>query len=168
MIFLYGFEPFDEFEYNVSALVIARLPRYIQDKSRVFPVTFSRSMFEDALNNYRPRYVLGLGQSRGGDKLRIERYAQNTWAKRNEVSAPICLGSGNMRREMKWSLPLKEICEYGEDAGTYVCNFSMWVCDEWAAMHSAQSAFLHIPASFDVPMAAEYIEWLIAKVQREE
>jgi pyrrolidone-carboxylate peptidase len=69
---------------------------------------------------------------------------------------------------MKWALPLNEICEYGEDAGTYVCNFSMWVCNEWAAMHSAHSAFLHIPATFDVPMAAEYVKWVIAEVKRGE
>lgn len=164
MIFVYGFGPYDEFKGNVSASVIARLPKAIRDRSRVFRTIFDRAMFESALNEFQPTHILGLGQLRNGSKLRVEQYAQNLWAKRKGIPAPIVTPCCNSRREMRWSLPLNDSCEYGQDAGTYVCNYSMWVCDEWAGAHGAESAFLHIPVSFDVAAATRYVMEVFSSV----
>lgn len=161
MIFIYGFGPYDEFKGNISATVIANLPEAVGVSSQVFPSVFDRAIFDKSLNEFQPKYILGLGQTRRGCKLRIERYAHNVWAKRKGTPNSIVADASYHRRRMRWTLPLDESCEIGEDAGTYVCNFSMWVCDEWAEINSAVSAFLHIPVSFDVKTAVQYVESVI-------
>ena len=56
---------------------------------------------------------------------------------------------------------MNEFCEASDYPGTYVCNYSMWVAEEWALPHRAQFAFVHVPRLFDPSVAADYVHSII-------
>src|SRR5215469_5505341 len=62
-ILVYGFGPYRMFSDNITARIVARLPRQSGLTKRIFPVRFHRQQFVDALMRCKPDIVLGLGQS---------------------------------------------------------------------------------------------------------
>lgn len=43
------------------------------------------------------------------------------------------------------------------DAGVYVCNYSMYVCQEWAAKNGKKFAFIHIPRNHNTELVFSYL-----------
>ena len=62
-ILIYGFGPYRRFHENITAKIIAALPKRAGLKKLVFPVRFQRAPFVQALKQHNPDIVLGLGQS---------------------------------------------------------------------------------------------------------
>lgn len=156
MFFVYGFTAFDEYPDNVTERIIAALPAFEDVRTRVFDVLFDRAMFESAFDAANPSLILGLGQTPNGERLRVEQFARNAMSPRGGPVCPIEQDEAGERR-MGWSLPDSHVCEASVDAGSYVCNFSMWVADSWARAHAARVAFLHVPRTFDPHVAAKYV-----------
>lgn len=157
-VFIYGFGPYQEFETNITADIIERLGEEKQYACQVFDVVFDRAMFEAVLDSHRPRTILGLGQSRTGETLRIEQRARNVMR-----DAEICPIESSCEAEflhLSWALPKMSFCSESEDAGDYVCNFSMWVVENWARRNKARFAFLHVPRTLASEIALSYIRKL--------
>ena len=93
---------------------------------RVFPVHFRRAMFLAPVRRARPKVIIGLGQRRGGRKLRLERQAVNRRGGRGERLRPVT-PFGRSRLPVTLRLPRTAGTRLSTDAGTYVCNFSMYV-----------------------------------------
>lgn len=164
--FVYGFGAYEEFQQNITADIIKNLCPTLNHSSCIFDVNFDQKMFETALESIKPTHILGLGQSRQGEKLKLESRAINAMAKKGDTPIPIEPAAIEYIDTLSWQLPSSEICELSEDAGTYVCNYSMWVVSNWARSNNAHFAFLHIPHTFDLKTATQYVSLTLSKQQR--
>jgi pyrrolidone-carboxylate peptidase len=162
-IFVYGFGPFEEFTTNISEAVIAELavdPRLL---CHVFAVRFDRQMFEIEFNRHKPQLIIGLGQCRSGDTLRWECLAVNAMRhERHGAATPIETNCGDTFLNVSLTAPQHPFCAPSNDAGSYVCNFSMWVAEQWARANEAKYGFIHIPLTLEVPPVVNAIREIIA------
>lgn len=166
-IFLYGFGPYKEFRDNITQQLLAALPSQKNVRTHIFDVMFDREMFVNEISQYKPDIIIGLGQHPRARKIRIERKARNEKAeskrqnaKRIDRSFPTAL------RTTYTVSPTKE-STVTYDAGTYVCNFSMFTCLTLPEELRAPYAFLHIPRTLDVHKGVRFLEKLIQAAQRQ-
>jgi pyrrolidone-carboxylate peptidase len=153
---VYGFGPYEEFDTNISEAIVGLLdpmPNLIRE---VFDTRFNRAMFQRSLNQHSPDIIIGLGQHRSARKLRLERRALNQWGKRNSTQRSITR-NGPPRLYVNLRLPEDESTTIAYDAGTYVCNFAMYVCLEHSLTSGARFAFIHVPRDYDVVRATTYV-----------
>jgi pyrrolidone-carboxylate peptidase len=153
---VYGFGPYEEFDANISESVVRALAPRPGVVIEVFDVRFDRDMFVSVLGRHAPDVVIGLGQCRRGRKLRIESRAQNRWGRRGEPLRRVSeSGPGHLFASLR--LPFDARTRASRDAGTYVCNFSMYVCLEYCATRGSQYGFIHVPRGYDPGAAADYL-----------
>lgn len=156
-ILIYGFGPYKEFTSNVTGEIVSQLAQDKRFLCRIFDVQFDREMFEEQLEKIKPKTILGLGQCRSGELLRIEVRARNFIG---EAEARLIEANREEFLPVSWKLPVSETCSQSDNAGDYVCNFSMWVVENWARRNSARFAFLHIPHEMGSQSAIDYIRTL--------
>lgn len=162
---IYGFGPYDGFEENLSEAVVSALKVRRGLITKVFDTRFDRSMLLRPLKDYSPKVIIGLGQHPRARKLRLERKAVNRWAKRDGVLKPI-LGSGPDSYYANFKLPHTRHTTRTYDAGTYVCNFSMYVYLDYCKNTETKFAYIHIPRSFAVSRVVRYLENALFTVGR--
>jgi pyroglutamyl-peptidase len=168
-LLVYGFKPYDQFLTNITARAIKKLAPRAGLKKVIFPVRFSESQFVQTIRKHKRVAVLGLGQCSAGTRFRIERRAANRQRPRRAArSAPIRVGGP---RWLKTTLQLKSSHEASasQDAGTYVCNFSMYVTlDHLRRQRSpTRFGFIHIPFHFSVKKVTVYLERIIDRLELE-
>lgn len=149
-LLIYGFGPYKQFQDNSTQRVVGILPRSQNLKKIVFPVRFDKRQFTDAVKEYNPDVVLGLGQCSRGKRLRIERRAINRKRNEKKERARPIVGGGP-----KWlpttlkrgTFRFGKQAKSSRDAGDYVCNFSMYVILDYLKHHdpAARFGFIHIP-----------------------
>lgn len=122
----------------------------------VLPVRFDRAQFLREIVRFRPTHILGLGQCPRGKKIRVERRAVNVMKDIGGSPRPIDPRS-LPAVALAWKIPLSPMMRASRNAGTYVCNYSMYVIARAAERSGAVSAFLHIPARMDPKIAAKEI-----------
>jgi pyrrolidone-carboxylate peptidase len=159
-ILLYGFGPYDSHETNISGELLKgmRLPRSVQ--RRVFDVCFDRAMFIDAIERHDPEIIIGLGQSTRSRKIRIERKAVNLMGERGATKKPISR-HGPDHLFMSLRIPHTGRARLSYDAGTYVCNFSMYVMAEHCRDSRRRCGFVHLPGSLQLSEAEEFVSMLL-------
>jgi pyrrolidone-carboxylate peptidase len=159
-ILLYGFGPYDRHETNISGELVMgmRLPPSVQ--RRIFDVCFDRAMFIDAIESDDPDIIIGLGQSARSRKIRIERKAVNLMGERGDEKRPITRhGPGHLF--MSLEIPANERSRLSYDAGSYVCNFSMYVIAEYCTNSNRHFGFIHLPKRYDMRDAEAYVSRLV-------
>ncbi|MGH7848408.1 MAG: hypothetical protein ACREQW_24995 [Candidatus Binatia bacterium] len=166
-VLVYGFGPYDDFRSNITAKALAKLAGRKNLTKIVFPVRFDKSQFIRAVAKHNPDIVVGLGQCSRGARFRIERGAVNRKRRRPSTKAtPIDAGGP---RSLKTTLPLAAGREarWSEDAGSYVCNFSMYVLLDYIREKrlSTQFGFIHVPFSFSVRKAANYVKTVLGRLE---
>jgi len=153
---VYGFEPFGGYAENVTESVIRSLAHRRDIATEVFAVRFDRRMFADALDRWSPQTIIGLGQHGRARKLRLERRAVNLWAERGR--SPVSIAEGAPRyRYASFGLPKTSETVVTYDAGTYVCNFSMYLMAEHCETSGARFAFIHVPRNYNPEKAVKYV-----------
>ena len=158
-LLIYGFGPYKEFKENITEKILRRLPARSGVKTVVFPVRFQKRQLIEALKKYKPDAVLGLGQSSGSKRLKIERRAVNRRRKnQSEKPSPIAPG------RFKWlstTLKLKgdSQARISYDAGDYVCNYSMYVILDYLKRHRLPTrfGFVHIPHDYNPARAQRFL-----------
>jgi pyrrolidone-carboxylate peptidase len=156
-IFVYGFGPYLNHDENVSQAIVERLRSQSEVSTEVFDVRFSRSMILDTLNAHDPAVIIGLGQHPRARKLRLEKKAVNLMQGPGGNERKID-DSGPAVRRANLVLPENKQTTITYDAGTYVCNYSMYICLEYCERQAAQFAFMHIPMNYDPRRAAGYLQ----------
>jgi len=164
-ILVYGFGPYEGFEHNITQAVIRRLRPRRGLATEVFSTRFSRGMFLRALRRHAPDTVIGLGQHRTGRKLRLERKAVNRMGRRGEVGRPID-PKGPAQLFVNLNLPETMATTVTYDAGSYVCNFSMYWMLRACRQTGCRFAFIHIPKHYEVAAAVAYLQLVIRVVGR--
>ena len=164
-ILVTGFDPFDNETINPAYEAVKQLPQMIGNFNIVkleIPTVFHQSLkvLEEAIDKYKPRLVMCIGQAGGSDHIAIERIAINCDDARipdNKGNQPIdetiIIGADTAYIT---ELPIKSITEninkegisakVSNSAGTFVCNhlyFGLlhYICEKDAI----KGGFIHVP-----------------------
>ena len=162
-IFFYGFKPYADYSSNITEQVLARIDETQMLKKRVFDVRFDAAMFNETLARIKPDRIIGLGQHPRARKLRIERKAKNLQQSAGKAPAPIIAG-GSRESYVTLTLPQNELTTVTYDAGTYVCNYSMYLMAQYCRQTGAQSGFVHIPVDYDLRTLRQYLHQVVQQI----
>jgi pyrrolidone-carboxylate peptidase len=161
-LLLYGFGLYDNHESNISAQLVEGLGLPFNVQREIFEVRFDRGMFVEAIDRHDPDIILGLGQSARSRRIRIERKALNRMGERSEAKRPISR-RGPDHLFMTLGIPGNGRARLSYDAGTYVCNFSMYVIAQHCRGSGKRLGFIHLPKHAG-GMAATFVGDLIEKL----
>ena len=145
-VLVYGFGPFEGLYTNITEVIVRQIRQSRALKTAVFDVKFSKAMFTRVLREVQPDVVIGMGQRARtkSTKLFIERKAVNVRAERGDDGEPIA-ADGPEVLTPTLQLPRFDYTTYSYNAGTYVCNFSMYVVLQHFAKRDTQFGFIHVP-----------------------
>jgi pyrrolidone-carboxylate peptidase len=162
-ILVYGFKPYADYSSNITEQVLAQVDETATLKKRVFDVRFDAAMFNDALAQIRPERIIGLGQHPRARKLRIERKAKNLRKSGGDKPVPILPG-GPRDCYATLTLPQNKLTTVTYDAGSYVCNYSMYLMAQYCSQTGAQAGFIHVPVNYDVQRLYRYLQQAVRQV----
>jgi pyroglutamyl-peptidase len=164
-ILLYGFGPYRQFRDNITARIIKSLPRRPGLKKVVFPVRFHREQFVEAIEQFKPNIVLGLGQS-SRRRIDVESQAANRRRTRLEDRPKRISMRGPARLRTTLTLRVGRRAAKSSNAGDYVCNFSMYVMLDHIRRNGREVAygFIHIPHDYDLSKAAGLVEKIVRRL----
>lgn len=158
-LLIYGFGPYGHFTNNITEKILKNFPPRRGVTKVIFPVRFNRNQFLKVLERYRPDVVLGLGQCSRGRRLRIERRAINKRRERSGTKVKPIAPAG--ARWMKTNLGLTKSREarFSDDAGAYVCNYSMYVILNYLDCRRLPTrfGFIHVPTHYSVGKAKRFL-----------
>jgi pyroglutamyl-peptidase len=164
-LLVYGFGPYREFRDNITEKILHKLPHRTGLKKIVFPVRFHKRQFISAVKKHKPDVILGLGQCSRGQCLRIESRATNRRRNsQNEKPTPIITGG---RQRLTTNLELTLNGESSNNAGEYVCNYSMYVILDFIKRHRLpiRYGFVHIPYRYDYKKAFRLLVKAVGKLR---
>jgi pyroglutamyl-peptidase len=163
-ILIYGFGPYRQFRDNITEKIVRALPRRRGLKTIIFPVRFHKRQFTAALKDFAPDVVLGLGQCSRGRLLRQERRAVNRRRDANNKRPAPIVSSGSARLFADLKLDLGAHAKSSQAAGTYVCNFSMYVMLDHIKRRKlpVRYGFVHVPRGYDVKGALRVLQRAIS------
>src|SRR5262245_44442113 len=164
-LLIYGFGTYRQFRDNITTKIIQALPKRPGLSTVVFPVRFQRRQFVEAVERYGPDCILGLGQS-GRKRIEIEARATN-----RRRSSETAAGRAIYKHRPKYLLTtLKTTASKdtrkSENAGDYVCNYSMYVLLDYIASKKLNIpfGFVHIPHDHDPRKATRFVERIIGRI----
>jgi pyrrolidone-carboxylate peptidase len=162
-ILIYGFKPYGPYTNNISEQAVNVLSDRPNLEKKVFPVKFDYQMFYQIFLKLKPEIIIGLGQHPRARKLRIERKARNMMKTDKSRITPINKRSPEFRFA-NLTLPESELTTKTYNAGTYVCNFSMYVMADYCELTNARFGFIHIPLNMKVIDVKRYINNTLQKL----
>lgn len=165
-VLVYGFGPYRNFQSNITESILRKLPRSHRLHRIIFPVEFNKSQFLDSIRQYKPNVVLGLGQCSRGRRLRIEVQAVNRRRHhKGEKARPIVPG-GALRLRTNLRFDLGRRARLSQNAGDYVCNYSMYVVLDFLKRSRApiRFGFIHVPHRYDAATAVRMLAKAIGKI----
>lgn len=158
-LLIYGFGPYRIFQQNVTEKILEKLPNRRFLRKLVFPVEFNKNQFVNAVKDYKPDVILGLGQCARGRLLRVEARAVNQW--RVDIkNRPRTIIKGVAPKLLTTlNLDLIQGARVSYDAGNYVCNYSMYVVLDYLSRRrpEVRFGFIHIPHGYDPEKAARLL-----------
>ncbi len=165
-ILLYGFGPYKQFRENISEKIINQ----VQDANNlvkiVFPVKFKPRIFLRAIKKFKPEIILGIGQAPSGGEISVEKKTKNVVRNKDGFLKKI-----NPRGPKSYplNLNLKEDREtvISDNAGKYICNFSIYIISGFILDKNIKLGFLRIPRDYDLNKAVNYINSLIIQISKD-
>ena len=168
-ILVYGFGPYRTFSDNITARILARLPRRPGLTKRVFPVRFHRQQFVDALLRSKPDIVLGLGQS---SRRRIEIESRGINHRRADGSAKRRAIFATEPKQLATTFTVKagRWARISRNAGDYVCNYSIYVLLREIKRRklAVRLAFVHVPHDYDATKAGRFVREILRQCAPEK
>lgn len=164
-ILISGLKPFLSYKENITEKIANNFKGRKDIKTIVFPVRFDKKIFSSAINAYKTDVVLGLGMCPDGMQIRIERRAKNLKNGRGRELVKIN-NNGPQRLLVNLRLKSDKNSKVSYDAGSYVCNYYMYVASEIAEKENIKFAFLHIPEKYDIKKANNFIESKIREINK--
>lgn len=165
-VLVYGFGPYKRFPDNITEKIIGMLPSQPNVKTVVFQVRFQKRQFIDVLKRHQPEVVIGLGQCTR-NRTEIESRAINR--KRASKTGPVKLIRQSGPEFLPATLEIKLGPRVGRsnNAGDYVCNYSMYVMLDYISRTAgrAKFTFLHIPHDSNPWKAAALVARAIKTLQ---
>lgn len=162
-VLIYGFKPFGSHAENISEQLLLQVPATGTLVKKVFDVRFDAEMFNKVLTKVKPDRILGLGLHPRARKLRIERKAINLRKNEDKTTMPISL-TGPVSIYATLHLPETSLTTVTYNAGTYVCNYSMYLMGQYCAQTGAQFGFIHIPKDYDLKKLSAWLKTTLARI----
>ena len=162
-VLLYGFKPYGDYTENISEQILSRIAETDTVIKKVYDVRFDADMFGKTMAKIRPDRILGLGQHPRARKLRIERKAKNLRKSEGQTLVPIS-ESGPSCRYATLELPQTALTTVTYDAGTYVCNYSMYLTGQYCGQSGARFGFVHIPKDQDLVTLSAWLKRVLDKI----
>jgi pyrrolidone-carboxylate peptidase len=150
-ILIYGFGPYRQFRDNVTEKILRAIPAQRGLKKIIFPVRFHKNQFTGAVKAVRPDVIIGLGQCARGRLLRRESRADNKMRQSQHAKVRPIVRGGAPNYLTNLKLDLGRQARYSCNAGSYVCNFSMYVMIDFIKRRKlpALYGFVHVPCTYD-------------------
>jgi len=168
-VLISGFEPFDGMQFNPSQALMSSLKSEefsFELETIVLPVSFN-SCFEILklkMNEFKPDIIIGTGLASSRREITIERIAINT------IEARIADNDGNQPVQnyileessdgLFSQLPIHAMVLNGlkdnlpvaisNTAGTYVCNYLMYMIVNYAKNYNLKGGFIYLPPSKEI------------------
>jgi pyroglutamyl-peptidase len=164
-LLIYGFGPYREFRDNITKKILHKFPKRLGLKKIVFPVSFDKRQFVNAVKKHKPDVILGLGQCSHGHRLRIESRATNRRRNSPKGKARPITAGGPQRLRTNLKIALNG--ESSNNAGEYVCNYSMYVMLHFIERHRLpiRYGFIHIPYRYDYKRAVRLLAKAVGKLR---
>ena len=164
-VLVYGFGPYREFRKNITETIIKALPPLPELTTAVFPVRFSRRQFVDVLERHEPDHVIGLGQCTR-NRVELESKAINRKQVSNMDPAKPIRKSGAEFLPTTLGINLGLEVGHSDNAGEYVCNYSMYVMLEYISRtgRNIRFGFLHVPHNIDSEKGTALVTKAIAQI----
>ncbi len=166
-LLVYGFRPYLQFATNITAQAIKKLAPREGLKTVVFPVRFNRAQFVQTIKKHEPDVILGLGQCSSGVRFRIERRALNRRCTA-KGTRPVPIDSAGPKQLVPTlRLDGGRSARISRNAGTYVCNYSMYVILDYLRRNQLpiRFGFIHIPCGLSCTWVARYLESVLDRLQ---
>jgi pyroglutamyl-peptidase len=166
-ILIYGFGPYRQFPHNVTEEIVSAFPERRDVKKIVFPVRFYKGQFTRVLQTFKPDVVLGLGQCSTGTLLRPEHRAVNRRQNSGAETTKLIVRGGAPTLFTSLHLKLAKHAKSSQDAGRYVCNFSMYVMLDYIKRRELPIlyGFVHVPHDYDPRKAVTLLHHAIFKAR---
>lgn len=162
-LLIYGFKPWGKNNKNISEEVIKELQKFDYLTTEVLQVRFEKAKFINMFKKRDIKFVLGLGQARKGSKLRIEKFAYNEYRQNGELKQ--IKHNGDKRLNL-------EIYSFGEEfvistnPGRFVCNFGMYIVEDYCRLNNMKSSFIHIPSNYNLKNAVKIISKYLVSINK--
>jgi pyrrolidone-carboxylate peptidase len=165
-VLVYGFGPYKRFRQNITEKIIDLLPSQPNLKTVVFRVRFHRRQFIEVLRRHQPDVVIGLGQCTR-NRAEVEFRATNRKRADKKSSVEPIRRSGAEFLPTTLELKLGPRVGRSDNAGDYVCNYSMYVILDYIRRSAgpAKFTFLHIPHDADPRNGAALLMRAIKKLE---
>jgi pyroglutamyl-peptidase len=173
-LLLTGFEPFDGWDTNPSWDIASALDGHVvagaRIVSRVLPVDWDRSwsVLQSCISELQPEWLVMIGLASTRDAISVETQARNVRGPKPdnsgvmgepgeiepgaEAALATTLPAGRMLEAMS---SLEVPARYSDDAGTYLCNHTLYRALAWAgsgAEGAPAIGFIHVPNLPDLPI----------------
>jgi pyrrolidone-carboxylate peptidase len=164
-VLVYGFGPYKAFRDNITAKIIEALPDRPGLTKVVFPVRFHRTPFVQALEKHRPDAVIGLGQC-GRRRIEIETRAKNGRRTRKTDALKPIRRNGPKILPTTLQIKLSRRMAVSNNAGDYVCNYSVYVMLDYFSRRAPQAklGFIHIPHDYTVSTVTKMVAGAVDKL----
>lgn len=164
-ILIYGFKPYADHKTNITIAIVKSVINHELITKKIFDVNFDAKMFRQTLLQAKPDVIIGLGQHPRARKLRIERKAKNL--RRNDDGSVVQIDkAGPSVRFANLAFPVTKLTATSYDAGTYVCNYSMYLMAEYCEKTAARFGFIHVPKDCEVSAVSRYLTRVINNLIR--
>jgi pyrrolidone-carboxylate peptidase len=164
-ILIYGFKPYASYKTNITSDIVKSVVNHELITKKIFDVNFDAGMFDQTLAEVKPDVIIGLGQHPRARKLRLERKAKNLQRK-DDGSIGQIEKNGPPARFANLTLPMTDLTTITYDAGTYVCNYSMYLMGKYSEKSGARFGFIHVPKDSEVSVNSRYLAQVIDNVIR--
>jgi pyroglutamyl-peptidase len=160
---IYGFGPYQQYKANITEDIVRALPQRNGLHRKVFPVRFHKKQFIEAVDKIRPDVILGLGQCSTGGLLRVETSARNRRRNPRFGTVRDIVPNGMPRLATTLKLKLGRRAKVSNDAGDYVCNYSMYVILDYVKRRNLPTlyGFVHVPHSHDAELVVRLVQWVL-------
>lgn len=156
---VYAFGAFGRTKRNISEEVLEGIN--LGCDKRVLRVRWGTAVYRRMVGE-RWDKIVGLGQYPRGNKIRIERFAHNSYGTRARGYRAIDkLGPRELRVDLDFE-PV-EGAVVTEEAGRYVCNYSMYQLMRLKS-EDTKFGFLHIPRPMRIDRVLGVVERLLEQV----
>jgi pyroglutamyl-peptidase len=165
-VLVYGFGPYEKFRDNITEKIIGMLPSQPHVKTVVFRVRFHKRQFIEVLKRHQPDVVIGLGQCTR-NRTEIESRATNRKRADEKGSFEPIRRCGAEFLPTTLDIKLGPRVGRSNNAGDYVCNYSMYVILDYICRTAGQAkfTFLHIPHDGDPRNGAALLTRAIKRLQ---
>jgi pyrrolidone-carboxylate peptidase len=153
---IYGFKPYKKYKKNISEEIVKK----INKTKAIFKVKFNKSQYINKIKQTKPDIIIGIAQHPRAKKIRIERKAVNIYRKNKKAKPKLIKKSPKSYLVNLKLKPTKDtIVTY--NAGTYGCNYSMYIILDYIKNKNIKFAFIHIPKDYNLKKAVKIVNKLI-------